>query len=106
MSALLIALLLASPSWDFHLNDANGKSHSAAEWKDKRAVVLLFLSTECPISNRYAPTINRLHHDYSSQGVAFYVVQSDPGLPAQDAKKHAMDFGLKMPVLMDAKQIL
>ena len=106
MAALFIALWFAGPVWDFHLPGVNGKAHSASEWKDKRAVVLLFLSTECPISNRYAPAINRLHHEYSGKGVLFYVVQSDPDLKAPDAKKHAAEFGFEMPVLMDPKQVL
>src|ERR1051326_6101274 len=92
--------------WNFQLSDANGKLHSVAEWNAKKAVVLLFLSTECPISNRYAPAINRLFDNYSGKNVAFYIVQSDPSLKAADARTHASEFGFKMPVLMDPTQSL
>src|SRR5262245_31326442 len=71
-----------SQAWDFSLLDAAGRKHTAQEWKGARAVALFFIATECPISNRYAPEINRLVAAYATQGVAFYGVQSDPGIGA------------------------
>jgi peroxiredoxin len=107
LSATLSLLLVMQPiGWDFHLMDDHGSPHSTAEWKNKRAIVMLFVSTECPISNRYAPTINRMVQDYSSKAVAFYIVQSDPDLTPAQAEKHAEEFALTMPVLMDPKQVL
>src|SRR5207249_117308 len=98
--------LLLISLWDFKLSDVDGKTHSIADWKGKSAVVLFFLSTECPISNRYAPAINRLTQDFTAKNVVFYIVESDPALRPADAKKHASEFGLKMSVLMDPVQVL
>jgi peroxiredoxin len=91
---------------DFSLPDAAGKRHTAQEWKAARAVVLFFLATECPISNRYAPEINRLVADYAVDGVAFYGVHSDPAIEAPTVRQHAQDYGFNFPVLMDPTQIL
>src|SRR5690348_5795745 len=66
--------------WDFELLDANGRKHTAREWKDARAVAIFFIAAECPISNRYGPEINRLVADYSARGIAFYGVHSDPDI--------------------------
>ena len=30
--------------------------------------VLIFISTDCPISNRYAPEIKRLHDEFAPKG--------------------------------------
>jgi hypothetical protein len=38
------------------------------------ATVLLFVSTTCPISNRYAPEVRRLRDRYAPRGVAFWAV--------------------------------
>jgi peroxiredoxin len=96
----------AQTPWDFSLLDAAGKRHTSQEWRAARAVVLFFLATECPISNRYAPEINRLVADYAANGVSFYGVHSDPDIGAQAVRQHAQDYGFNFPVLMDPTQIL
>jgi peroxiredoxin len=92
--------------WDFSLSDADGKPHTAKEWGSARAVALFFLATECPISNRYAPEINRLAAEFEKQGVLFYGVQSDPAVSAAAARQHSQDYGFKFPMLMDPAQTL
>jgi thiol-disulfide isomerase/thioredoxin len=71
-----------------------------------KAVVILFIATECPISNGYAPEINHICKEYESRGVVFYLVHSDPDVTAADAKKHAGDYGFTCPVLIDRKHEL
>jgi peroxiredoxin len=92
--------------WDFELLDANGRKHTAGEWKAARAVAIFFISAECPISNRYAPEINRLVADFSSRGVAFYGAHSDPDTGREAALRHAKDYGFDFPVLLDPSQTL
>jgi peroxiredoxin len=92
--------------WDFNLLDAEGKRRTAQEWKSARAVALLFLADECPISNRYAPEINRLVAVYASRGIAFYGVNSDPAVTASSARKHAQSYGFAFPILLDPTQKL
>ncbi|HEY8461719.1 MAG TPA: redoxin domain-containing protein [Blastocatellia bacterium] len=92
--------------WDFELLDAGGRKRTAREWKDARAVALFFINAECPISNRYAPEINRIVAEYSAQGVAFYGVHSDPDIDPAAALRHARDYGFDFPVLLDPAQTL
>jgi len=42
-----------------------------------RARVFVFVRTDCPISNRYAPELNRLAREFASRGVVFWMVYSD-----------------------------
>jgi peroxiredoxin len=91
---------------DFSLADAGGGQHSRAEWKDRKAVVLFFLATECPISNGYAPEYVRLAKAFGERGVAFLGVQSDPDVTAADQVKHAQEYGLTFSILMDSRQVL
>ena len=37
-------------------------------------VVLFFLASDCPVSNRYVPEMRRLQQQFGSQGVAFWYV--------------------------------
>ena len=63
--------------------------------------VLLFYSTECPISNAYSPTLNTLFDAFHSPAVKWTGICVDPDLSDADVKTHARDFGLKFPVVRD-----
>ena len=49
-------------------------------------MVLLFIRTDCPISNRYAPDLERLYERFAPQGVEFRLVYPEPGLRPQRCK--------------------
>ena len=89
---------------DFALVDDRGRAHSAAEWKGSRAVVLVFLGLECPVSNGYAPEFTRIVEAYGSRGVAFYGIHADPDVTAEAARAHAAEYGLSFPILLDPTQ--
>jgi peroxiredoxin len=90
----------------FSLRDTAGTAHTVKEWKEKKAVVLLFIAVECPVSNFYSPDFSRIAKDYGHRGVAVYGVHSDPDVSAADGAKHAKEYGLDFPVLLDPKQKL
>lgn len=46
--------VLGRKAENFTLNDFYGKSHSLADFKDKKVVVLAFLGTECPLRGSMA----------------------------------------------------
>jgi peroxiredoxin len=89
---------------DFALADAQGRKHTADAWKDRKAVVLVFLGTECPVSNGYSPEYRRLAGAYAGRGVLFYGVHPDPDVTAEVAAKHAAEYRLPFPVLLDPTQ--
>ncbi|HEX4612009.1 MAG TPA: redoxin domain-containing protein [Urbifossiella sp.] len=71
-----------------------------------KAVVLLVLSVECPVSNRYAPEMARLAAEFGGKGVVFYGVHPDPEVTPGRAAKHAEEYKLPFPVLLDPDQRL
>jgi peroxiredoxin len=91
---------------EFALSDSAGKTHSPKEWQQSKAVVLIFIGADCPISNGYAPEINRITAAYASKQVSFYIVHSDPDMTREDAAKHAIEYGYRFTVLLDPTQIL
>ena len=55
--------------------------------------VLIFVSIDCPVSNRYAPEIKRIHDDFAAAGVRFRLVYPNP-LDSDDAiASHVRDYG-------------
>lgn len=96
---------------EFAFTDLAGSRHTMAEWRDRKAVVMIFLGTECPVSNGYAQTMIRLAESFAPKGVAFYGIYSDPDVDAAAAKKHAEEFKLatvakQMPLMLDHPQVL
>lgn len=69
-------------------------------------VVRLFVGTECPVSNFYAPEIRRLTETWGSRGVTFQIVYAEPGIVPADALRHAGRYGLSCPVVMDVERVL
>lgn len=88
------------------LKDVDGRVQSPLSQPDKKATVLFFLLPECPISNSYAPEIQRICNEYAPKKIAAFVVHADPDVTAQEAKKHAKEFGLSCPVLLDPAHLL
>ena len=58
-----------------------------------KAQVFLFTSTDCPISNRYAPEVKRIVSTFASQGVAFRLVYPNPAEEAAAIREHIAAFG-------------
>ena len=100
------APFLLAAALSFHLQDTAGAWHDAAEWRGAKAVVLAFISIDCPISNSYAPELQRVHADYAKRGVQFYAVQPDPDRALEDVQKYVADFGYTFPLLLDPHQTL
>ena len=83
------------PTNPFHLSNGNPP-----------ALVFTFVRTDCPISNRYAPEIERLYEKYNPRGVGFWLVYPETDTSSQEIARHAQDYRLSVPVLRDTAQSL
>ena len=88
------------------VRDANGKKVALLQDKSLRATVLLFVTNDCPITNSYAPEIQRLFSAYASRKIGFYLVYADPELKASAVRQHGKDYRLACPALLDPTHIL
>ena len=68
------------------------------------AEVLFFITHDCPISNFYAPEIQRICTEYGGKSVSCALVYVDPQMNAAAVRKHLADFGYKgIPAILDTK---
>src|SRR5271155_4961249 len=68
---------------------ATGKPWSlAVDGRDAKAVVVVFIGTECPISNAYAPVLTQLAKEYGPKGVQIIGVNSNRQDDASAVAKH------------------
>lgn len=91
---------------EFSFSDTAGHLHTRAEWNGKRAVVLLFLATDCPLSNGYVPELNRINEAYAPRGVMFYAVQGDATVAVEEVRRHVNEFAYTFPYLLDPEEAL
>lgn len=99
-------LALGAPAIRFELKDTNQVVHTAREWTGKRAIVLFFTMTDCPLANGYVPEMNRMRAAYEPKGVAFYAVQVDGTVSEAAVKKYAQEYAYSFPMLNDPKLTL
>ncbi len=105
--ALLLACIsLYGATADFALRDTQGGVHTAAEWRSAKAILLYFITTDCPVGNSYVPELNRIRAEYASRGVLVMGVQSDTTIPDADVAKYAKDYRYTFPLLLDPRQVL
>src|SRR5262245_9753806 len=88
---------------DFTLLAADGQRYSLREGEPK-AIVLAFLSAECPVAKLYAPRLAEMERDYRSHGVRFLGIDSNYQDDAGEVKSAAEVAGIGFPVLIDADQ--
>jgi AhpC/TSA family len=67
------------------------------------ANVLFFITSDCPISNGYAPEIQRLCAEYASRGVRCNLLYEDIGIDRRSAQKHLDEYRYRgIPAAIDA----
>ena len=102
MALLLVSSIVACAApIRFDLASTDGARYSSSRLGDSSATVLVFLATDCPISNRYSPLLHQMEIQYRAARVRFLAVFSEAAISAQSAKKHLAEFGLEMPGLID-----
>src|SRR5258707_2531879 len=53
-----------------------------------KAIVFLFTSTDCPISNRYAPEVRRIAEAFGPKGFVVRIVYPNPSEDAKAIREH------------------
>jgi peroxiredoxin len=86
---------------NFAAKAVDGKVRSLSDYRGKKAVVVVIVGTECPISNLYVVTLAEMHQKYSDKGVQFLAVNSNDHDTFDEVAAHARERKLPFPVLKD-----
>jgi peroxiredoxin len=90
----------------FALKDAtSGKDVDLKGAAGKKATVLMFIATQCPVSNDYNERMAALAKDYTGKGVAFVGINSNKQEAADEVADHAKKNGFSFPVLKDPDNV-
>lgn len=112
--AVLASLLLAiapiavaqdSVSPQVRLVDLDGRPVAPFAESAGKAVVFVFASYDCPISNRYAPDVGRLYERFA-QHAQFWLVYPDPTIAPAMLHQHGVEYAYPFGALRDLKHEL
>ena len=118
MSAgLLVAtgMALAQPSGAVHgfvsrdqmiATDVEGHAVSLMKDGQTHAVVLFFIASDCPISNRTLPEMKRVQTEFAGRGVPIWFVYPNATETRQSIQEHLKAFGVGDVALTDPHEVL
>jgi len=84
---------------EIRLSDLSGKRVEPLADQGQKMTVLFFLTTECPIGNRYAPEISRIVRDYESKGISCHAVYAHE--TSAEITEYQRQFKLTLSALLD-----
>ena len=89
---------------DVAFKDVSGRRRTLGEFKSKKAIVVVFVGTECPIANLYFPTLAEMQKQYADRGVQFLAINSNDQDSFADVVAHARERKLPFSVVKDVEQ--
>lgn len=101
ISALLGCVCFAQQS----TVDLKGKQFDPVKANPGKVVVLIFVRRDCPISGRYAPTIQRIGAEHEND-TRFYLIFPDKSDSADQIRGYLKDFRYSLPALRDPSHLL
>jgi thiol-disulfide isomerase/thioredoxin len=104
LTVFLLALpaFLAAQKTARHLDGSPANPFLATRGKP---LVLIFVRTDCPISNRYAPLIQQVSSQYGEK-VGFWLVYPGEAATAEKIRQHQQAYGYQLPALRDPQHVL
>lgn len=106
IAVLAIGLHGCEAESDQGVRDLEGNAVDPMTVGGESITVTLFVDSDCPVSNRYAPEMQRLYSRYAPQGVKFWLVYPDPDITAETIREHLASYAYAMPALRDPEHAL
>jgi len=89
------------------LRDLKGQSSQLRDLgRDSKITALMFIATQCPVSNDYNQRMVALHRDYASKGVKFLAINSNRQELVPEVAEHAARNGFAFPLFKDENNVL
>lgn len=86
--------------------DLNDRPINVFEQPDARAIVLAFVGIDCPISNRYAPRLQRLHERFGPLGIRFHLIYPERDATPAKIRQHTNEYQYSIPAARDPRHAL
>lgn len=107
--ALVVLLGIAAPGvaqpadqeQSIRVYELDGQEVDPFAVSDDAVTVFVFVSVDCPVSNRYAPEIQRLSEKFLPSGMRFVLVYPNPSESVEAVDRHLEEYGYGLDALRD-----
>lgn len=99
MIAAASAAVAASDDLTIRLTDPAGRVVEPLADRGQKVTILFFLTTECPIGNRFAPEIDRIVRDYQARGVMCHAVYTHETVT--EVAGHLREYHFSLSAVLD-----
>jgi len=110
-----MALTYSTQQWigkaapDFTLPGVDGKNYSLNQFKDKKAVLVIFICNHCPYVIAVRDRLNQIAKDYADKGLQVIALNSNdasryPEDSFEKMKEYALKYSFQYPYLFDETQ--
>ncbi len=96
---------LGPPQTQGSAEDLSGKPINPWKASGGQPVVLLFVRTDCPVANRYAPKITNLSEEFNGK-VRFWLIYPDAAESAPRIRAHLREYHYHIQALRDVNHAL
>lgn len=102
---LTVLSLTGKPTVGQNVVDLRGSATDLMAKNRGKVLVLVFVRTDCPISNRYAPLIQQMSRKYA-QAASFHLVFPDRKQSQDKIKAFLNDYHYQLPAIRDVDHAL
>ena len=103
--ALLLVVLSASSvagaPIDLRFKDDHFLIRSLKDFPERKAIVIVFVDSGCPLAKRYFPTLQSLETTYRSKGVQFLAIHTDSTARLVEVAGLGLEHQLEFPIVRD-----
>ncbi len=90
---------------NFSLYDFNKKLYSFEDFANKNGIVVLFVATQCPVSNAYNSRMAELYNHFKDD-FSFVGINSNKQEDIEEIKTHANENNLDFVILKDSNNVI
>ncbi|HUN64758.1 MAG TPA: redoxin domain-containing protein [Bacteroidota bacterium] len=103
----LPTLKIGDKAPEFALKNYDGKEYSLPALMKEHAInVVMFIATQCPVSNAYNERMEQIFETYSAKGIGVVAINANKEEDVAAITAHAKEHGFRFPVLKDLKNVI
>ena len=96
----------SSDLFSIQLKTEDGQAFDISEIKKNKASVFVFLSPDCPLSQKYSLTVKNQADKYLEKSIDFYLVFPGKLYKTEEIKNFLFEYELRLPSVLDSEKKL